>query len=639
MLARIASALFAALLALGAPAFAQFGADDPIEVTVKVDRDRIRPGDAFRVQVLFTPTKKFHIYAPDEKDPAYIRTTVELEPVKGIEFQKPAWPESEEHAAATGTTRVYEKPAPVVVKAKAVGPFESEEVEITARVGYQACEKVCLMPVRNRFESVTVPVGKPGDPVKEIPLEIDEGKKKEGEKRAAGAGSPAGGAPTPAVDPAPDRLPEGVLVGGYMEPEEFLKFLDTFETGEFEPGRFTGAVDDFTEKVGDSYFLAFLAAFFGGILTSLTPCVYPMIPITIAFFGRQTGRQRSSTLRLSLVYVAGIVVTYSTLGLVAALTGAQFGGLLGNPVVVSVLAAIFVALGLSSFGLFEIQAPSWLLRKLPASGKGGGVGAFVMGLVLGIVAAPCVGPILLGILTWIAEKRDALLGFTFLSVFALGMGVLFVVLAMTSRALPRAGAWMETVKKVFGVALFGVAVYYVAPLLTPAATSLVIGALLVAFAVHLAWPILRPREGETVGKPRLAIGALSAVVGLYFSLGLVLPIEGALPNPTSFIEAKSVLAWETDYRAALERSAAEKKPVFLDFTAEWCQQCREMDHLTFHDPDVVARLARFLLVRLDATDSSGPEAKVLGRFRIRGLPGVVAIAPEAAGDPAIAPPD
>lgn len=592
-----------------------FGLPDPIRVEVKVDlkgKKALSPGDEFDVTVLFTPTGGYHIYAHDEDGET--KTTVEIEPVAGVEFGKPVFPPHEIHKSALGETKIYEKPAPVVVKAKAVGPFTTPAIELRAKVGYGACKVQCLFPVEDRVVSATVPISGGGDaPVAPVP---DKG---------AAAKAPAD---------SPGALPPGVLVGGYLEPKEFLAFLDTFEKGEFVSGRWAGEKDDFSQKIDESLFLAFVAAFFGGILTSLTPCVYPMIPITVAFFGRQTGRKRSATLKLALVYVAGIVVTYSTLGLVAALTGAQFGGLLGNPVVVGVIAALFVAMALSSFGLFELQAPSWLLNKLPASGKGGGAGAFVMGLVLGIVAAPCVGPILVGILTWIAATRDPILGFSFLAVFALGMGVLFVVLAVSSRALPRAGGWMEVVKKVFGVLLFGVAVYYVAPLVSPEVTSVVIGLLLVAFAIHLAWPLLRKTEGESPSGTRLGIGALSAVAGLYFAVGLfVLPAEGALPNPKRLLAPPSAIAWNADLATGLGRAVAEKKPVLLDFTADWCKQCEEMDHLTFHDKDVLSRLEGYVPIRLDTTDPQGKEARSLRRFPIPGLPGVVLLTPEAAAHP------
>jgi thiol:disulfide interchange protein DsbD len=191
---------------------------------------------------------------------------------------------------------------------------------------------------------------------------------------------------------------------------------------------------------------------------------------------------------------------------------------------------------------------------------------------------------------------------------------------------------MEVVKKVFGVLLFGVAVYYVAPLVSAQTTSIVVGLLLLAFAIHLAWPLLRPKEGdEKPSGTRLAFGAASAIAGLYFTVGLfALPADGALPGPLRFLEPPSAIAWRSDYAGTLDASAAEKKPVLLDFTADWCAQCKEMDHLTFHDAGVLGRLEKYLKVRLDATNIDGPEGQVMRKFALTGLPGVVLISPEAA---------
>src|SRR6202171_528704 len=207
----------------------------------------------------------------------------------------------------------------------------------------------------------------------------------------------------------------------------------------------------------------FVALFVGGVLTSLTPCVYPLIPITVGIFGGRQAEHRSRSVGLSATYVGGIAAMYSVLGLFAALSGKAFGTVLSSPAIVVLLALFLVALAASMFGAFEIALPSALQQKLSGVKGTGFAGAFGMGLVAGIIAAPCTGPVLAGVLAYVATQRNALLGFWMLFTYAIGMGLLFFVLGATSLRLPRSGAWMETVKSVLGVALLAAAVSLVLP--------------------------------------------------------------------------------------------------------------------------------------------------------------------------------
>src|SRR5438309_945643 len=228
----------------------------------------------------------------------------------------------------------------------------------------------------------------------------------------------------------------------------------------------------------------FAALFFGGILTSLTPCVYPLIPITVSIFGARQAEHRGRSVALSATYVAGIAAMFSALGLFAALSGKAFGAFLSSPAVIAVLATFMVALAASMFGAFEIALPSGLQQRLSSVKAAGFAGAFGMGLVAGIIAAPCTGPVLAGVLTYVATQRNAVLGFWMLFTYAVGMGVLFFVLGATSLRLPRSGPWMETVKSVLGIALVAAAVALVLPFL-PRPGSLPLSARSVAAAAGL----------------------------------------------------------------------------------------------------------------------------------------------------------
>ena len=209
----------------------------------------------------------------------------------------------------------------------------------------------------------------------------------------------------------------------------------------------------------------FAILFAAGILTSLTPCVYPLIPITVSVFGARSREHRARSAALSAVYVGGIAVTYSALGIFAALSGRAFGSALSSPWVVSVLAVFLLILAASMFGAFEMTLPASLEAKLSVVRGAGFAHAFSMGLVAGVIAAPCTGPVLAGVLTFVATSRSAALGFWMLFSYALGMGLLFFVLGTTSLKLPRSGAWMEAVKTVLGVALVAAAVGLLLPLL------------------------------------------------------------------------------------------------------------------------------------------------------------------------------
>jgi len=208
----------------------------------------------------------------------------------------------------------------------------------------------------------------------------------------------------------------------------------------------------------------FAILFLAGILTSLTPCVYPLIPITVSVFGARRSQNRGRSVLLSATYVSGIAAMYSMLGVAAALSGRAFGSFMSSPIVVGIMAIFLLALAASMFGAFELALPSGVQAKLTSVKGAGFPSAFGMGLVAGLVAAPCTGPVLAGVLAYVATQRSAVLGFWMLFTYAMGMGVLFFVLGATSLSLPRSGAWMETVKSVLGIVMLGAAVALLLPL-------------------------------------------------------------------------------------------------------------------------------------------------------------------------------
>jgi thiol:disulfide interchange protein DsbD len=367
---------------------------------------------------------------------------------------------------------------------------------------------------------------------------------------------------------------------------------------------------------------AFMFALTAGLLTALTPCVYPMIPITISIFGAR-GAGRGRALLLATMYVAGIAVTFGTLGTVFALVGRAFGTFLANPWVVVPLALFFLAMAASMFGAFELSLPMGLQARLARFGGRGVAGAFLMGLVAGLIAAPCTGPPLAGILAYVATTRDAVRGFALLATYALGIGVPFWAIAGFSMSLPKSGRWMEAVKSVFGIALVLAALYYLKNVLpglgrltghTPAflagaSLALVLG--LVLGAVHLSF------HAPAWERLRKGLGVGLAVLGLFAGLNYLLT-------------PRTELAWLASESEALQRARAEQRPLVVDFMATWCLPCKEMELKVFAEPRVAGALQEFVLLKVDLTREDDDEglARLKERYGVRTLPAVRLVSPQ-----------
>lgn len=400
-----------------------------------------------------------------------------------------------------------------------------------------------------------------------------------------------------------------------------------------EAGSVSTPKSGFEEAMAKGLFFAFVFVFLGGVLTSLTPCVYPMIPITLAVIGaRAKGQTRVKSFSLSVTYVLGIAVTYSMLGVLAASTGAMFGSALSNIYVVTAIALLFLAMGLSMYGLFEIQAPAFIRDRLGATNTGTGYsGVFMTGLVSGIVASPCIGPVLVTILTWIAQTGSKALGFGLLFTFAMGMGVLLVVLGTFSHLLnkvPKGGHWMEVVKFTFGTAMVCMALYYVAPLYPTWLFHGLLGIALVLIAS--AYGAFDANEGLT-GALRMRKGAMivTFVIGLMFALSAVSDRAGfRLPTGAGLAagsgsDQTAKLAWQP-YRDDLVAEAAKTgKPVLVDFYADWCAACKELELLTFPDSRVRELSEKFTLLKIDATEDSPEVQRLKKKYGVIGLPTMI----------------
>lgn len=387
--------------------------------------------------------------------------------------------------------------------------------------------------------------------------------------------------------------------------------------------------------------LAFVLVFVGGILTSFTPCVYPMIPITISFVGGRA-RNRAHGFVLSLFFVLGIAIMYSALGLVAASTGAIFGSAMQSTPLLLVVAAIFAAMGASMLGAFDLALPAGMQGRMTSGAQRGGViGAVLMGMVTGLVASPCVGPVLVVLLTFVAKTGSLLFGFWLLFTFACGLGLLFLVLgtfAGALQALPGAGGWMDTVKHVFGVILIAMAIYYLRTIIGAQWMRFAFGAFLVFVGTYMGalTPLAEGAGGRASFRKGLSLlillaGALLFVLWLAVAAGAPALLLAGAPHgaavaaggPAAGQPAHPGPAWRVNDEAALAEAAAQGKPVVMDFYADWCGACVELDEKTWIDPAVIAEARRFVAIKMDFTRRDEFSKAATARYAVKGMPTVI----------------
>lgn len=392
----------------------------------------------------------------------------------------------------------------------------------------------------------------------------------------------------------------------------------------FLPGALGGSLvsmDLDTGAVSSGAFWGALGvAWLGGVLTSLTPCVYPLIPITVAVFGAREAKSRVQALGLTAVYVAGMAVMFSGLGYAAASSGKVFGSFLSNPWVLVALGLFFVAMAASMFGAFDIALPQGLAQRLNRVGGAGWGGAFGMGLVAGIIAAPCTGPVLASLLTVVASSGNPAFGLVLLFFYALGVGLPFLLLGGFSVSLPKSGPWMEGVKSVFGIALLALALGTLKDAF-PAASARLSGMPIplfigpaAAFVGILLGAVHRSFGGRAMDRLLKGVGVALVVLGIF--------VRVSLGGPSGGIE------WGSDLELALNQAREESKPVMVDFYADWCAACKELDRYTYTDPKVLEEAEHFINVKIDGTIEDEKILALYDRYGIQGLPTVLFLLPD-----------
>ncbi|OQX17557.1 MAG: hypothetical protein BWK80_39490 [Desulfobacteraceae bacterium IS3] len=541
----------------------------PFNITARSVYEKVAPGQSFIVEVIFDIAPGHQLYAKE--------TSVTALPSQGLRFgsAKPVTPALEKLDPYRGKIPIYKKNArfelPVTVEKSA----ELGTKSILLTVAYLGCtETVCFLPEKAHLDlSVTV---------------VSE------------AEALASQAPRP---PASDMTS--------VEENPFRKMADRFG------------------PLG-----VLVAAFIWGFLASLTPCVYPMIPVTVSIIGAGSAGSTSRGFLLSVFYVLGMSLTYAVFGVIAAWSGSLFGEYTNHPAIRIVVSAVFVILALSMFDLFYIQMPSSVSSKLGGRKSIGIFGVFLTGAAAGALVGPCVGPMLVAMLVYIAALGSKVLGFLIMWNFALGMGMLFLVIGTFSGAatsLPKAGEWMEKLKRIFGVLLLAAALYYIEPLLPGAVFMLITGAFFIGIGVFSgAFDALRP---ESTGKDRLwkAAGIVFLVLGICYVAKFAVEDEGDAVRQNI---PEIGIQWMTDEASALARAGAEKKPVIMDFSAEWCAACKKLERETFTDPAIIAASGRFVCVRIDCTNTADPIVRDMQKkYNIIGLPTILFLNSEGQIDP------
>jgi len=370
---------------------------------------------------------------------------------------------------------------------------------------------------------------------------------------------------------------------------------------------------------------------FGGLLVSLTPCVYPMIPITLSIIGgRQENLSFSKGLGLAAVYVAGLSLTYAILGLAAASFGAQIRGLLQGTAFQAAISILFFVLALSMFDVFMIQAPASLRNRLGNIKKAGTFGIFLMGMISGLMASPCVAAPLAGILAFIAATGSKFLGFFMLLIFAWGMSVPLLLVGAFSgslNSLPKAGEWMNRVKEFYGFLMLGAALYFAQPLIGEPWAELLLALVLAAFAAFLGLFSNLPEDSLLSHRILKAFGIVTISVACAFAISATTKWGYlCMPQPINTqITEKAELIWLTDLTAAKKKALAEGKPVFIDFRADWCTICRELERKVFPRPEIRVLLEKMVTVKIDATNNTPEIEALLQEYSVIGLPTLVVL--------------
>ena len=550
------------ICAAGPAAGQGFDTDPVFKVRLVPDRTPLVAGDELRLAVTLTINRGWHVNSDDPGDEFSLPTTVEFILPEGWPVPVVSFPDGEalEFEFSDTPIEVWEDRA-VILAGLVVPETADGDHRLRVAVTAQACNNTQCLPPEEVRTGVDVTVVPPGSSSKPSNEELF----KELVARPSGSADSAGSS-----DLGSKSLP-----------------------------------------------LLLVGVFLAGLALNLTPCVFPLIPITVGFFTQQTKDREGSAFPLAFAYVMGIAFTYSVLGVLAALSGAIFGSALQSPWVVGLIVVVLLSLATSMFGLWELRVPGWAQRA--AGGRSGVFGALIMGLVMGFVAAPCIGPFVVGLLTYVGQRGDPFLGFILFFTLALGLGLPYLILGTFTGAvnkLPASGMWMIGVRRVFGVILVAMAAYFAAPLMPGDSGRWMMSAVLVLGALYLLVIDRTGHEQPTIDRVMRVLAAAMLVAGVVMAPAVHL--GGAKAG-----ESADHLAWQSYDATVVEAAIAGGGRVIVDFYADWCAPCRELDEKTFPAPNVSALLEGYSRFKVDLTRSSEESQALATEYRVMGVPTVI----------------
>lgn len=428
--------------------------------------------------------------------------------------------------------------------------------------------------------------------------------------------------------PAMENIPESTGAPGVQRAAIELNGIHEPPKGALQIVRVASAASTQTqssageEESGWGIFLAIAGIFLLGIGLCLTPCVFPLIPITISYFGGQAlgtdGKRGASILLHGVLYVIGLAAMNSLLGVFAALSGRLLGEVLQNPITLVVVAGVLLVFAFSMFGSWEFRLPQ-VVNRIASRNFAGYFGSFFIGLTLGFVAAPCLGPVVVSLLVWVASTGNPWVGFIYFFSLSLGMGVPLFVLALLSgrlTRLPRSGEWMLWVRKLMGWVLVGMAAYFVKPVLPDVLGIVLISLTALAAGIHLGWIEQSRAAFGAFAWIRKGVGILCIVIAVSFVWGGVAPAGG--------------IKWRAYSEQAFTEAKNSGKPILIDFYADWCQPCLLMEKHTFQNSTVMELAEKdFVMLRVDLTRSGDPQKEKLARrYNILGIPTILFVGPD-----------
>ena len=549
------------ILLLTVNSFAQFGVrKDLIKVKTYQSFDKVYQGSEFKLSLEVNVDEGWHINSDKPYDEYLIPTSLTIVDNPNFKLKKVVYPKPHDYkfSFSDSPLSVWEgtiyKGALIQVDSNTVPGIYS----LVVKLQYQACNEMSCQAPTSVKDTINIEVADKTSPVNSINEDIFE--------------------------------------------KIELSLTETPSATQQESDPISNALESSGLLIG------LLFVFLGGLALNLTPCVYPLIPITVGYFGGQSEGSTTKLFFMGVLFILGLSVTYSAIGVITSLTGAVFGALLQSPFVILLIVVIMLGLSLSMFGVYEFKLPDSFVNKAGGA-KSGMYGAFFMGLTMGIVAAPCIGPFVLGLVTYVATKQDPFFGFLLFFVLAVGLGTPYLFLAVFSgkiKKLPRAGEWMDAVKHIFGFILIGMALYFLLPLLPNSISGYVLPVFMIITAIYLLFfeKLANSVTGFRIFK--IVFSVVIMAVGVY----------ALIPSETNSVE------WKPFTEDALTEISG--RGVVIDFYADWCIPCKELDALTFSDPEVIELSKEFETYKADMTKSLSPEVEnIRERFKIVGVPTVL----------------